>query len=219
MQSYISQVQHQISILIVTILLLTACQGGPTSVDNALEFVDTTKGFKCQIPTYDNGEFDIFYKQVKSKQKQLGLDKIERGYNNLQIRIWTDSSFVKNQRVIIIAHQDKTWKATVFSLKVDWDGESETIVSKNKTTVTPKSGWTNFSKKLLDLKILTLPDSYQIPNYGGRITDGHTYNIEIATKSQYRFYSYSNPEMLQYEYWQAKNMTEILRLLSRELAF
>jgi hypothetical protein len=41
------------------------------------------------------------------------------------------------------------------------------------------------------------------------IDDGVDFNIEIASKYQYRFYGYHSPEYFQGKFWQAKNMTQI----------
>ncbi len=82
--------------------------------------------------------------------------------------------------------------------------------------MTPKSGWATFSKKLLDLKIVTLPNQEDVKGYGSGF-DGRTYNIEVATKNQYRFYGYWEPQQFQSKFWQAKNMADILNLFEIEL--
>jgi hypothetical protein len=82
--------------------------------------------------------------------------------------------------------------------------------------VTPKSGWAAFSRQLLNLKVLTLPNQFDIPNYGGG-NDGRTYNVEVATKNQYRFYGYWEPQEYRDKFWQAKNMADILSLFEQEL--
>lgn len=83
--------------------------------------------------------------------------------------------------------------------------------------MTPKSGWDKFINELLSLKIMTLPNMDDIPGLQDNWTDGVTYNIEIATKKRYRFYSYHLPDKFEDNFWQAKNMTEILSLISTEL--
>ena len=179
--------------------------------------MDTTEPFKKEIPTYRDGGVDIFYSLAKAKQKQLGLDSLENGFHNLQIRVWYDFALVRERKLVVITNKDTNWTATVYDLQVDWDGRTETILSKKVKQVTPKSGWANFSKKLLDLKVLTLPNQDDVPNYGGG-ADGRTYNVEVATKNQYRFYGYWEPHEYQDKFWQAKNMVDILNLLEQELS-
>ena len=207
---------RQINFILITISLFFVGCKGQTSSNAIVTFVDTTKPFKKEIPTYQNGKVDIFYELAKAKQKQLGLDSIENGFDNLQIRVWYDFALVRERRLVVITNKGTNWTATVYNLQVDWDGKTETILSKKVKQVTPKSGWASFSKKLLDLKILTLPNEDDINGYGGG-GDGRTYNVEVATKSQYRFYGYWEPQEYQNEYWQAKNMTDILKLLDSEL--
>ena len=82
--------------------------------------------------------------------------------------------------------------------------------------MTPRSGWQYFVKKLLDLKIVTLPSMVNIVGYeDGK--DGKTFNVEIASKKQYRYYTYWEPHEYQNKFWQAKNMEEILNLFKTEL--
>jgi hypothetical protein len=200
-------------ILTLTVLSFAACKGRTISSTVDTPFVDTTKPFKKEIP---NGGADVFYTLAKTKQKQLGLDSLESGFDNLQIRIWYDYSLVKERKLVIITNKNSSWSATVYNLQVNWDGQTETILSKEVRNVIPKSGWSDFSKKLLSFKVLTLPNMYDIQGYGGG-DDGRTYNVEVATKNQYRFYGYWKPQQYQDKFCQAKNMAEILKLLEQEL--
>lgn len=160
-------------ILTLTVCFFAACKGQTNSTHQSLAFVDTTKPFKKEIPTYRDGGVDIFYALAKAKQKQLGLDSLENGFHNLQIRVWYDFALVRERKLVVITNKDTNWTATVYDLQVDWDDRTETILSKKVKQVTPKSGWANFSKKLLDLKVLTLPNQDDVPNYGGG-ADGRT---------------------------------------------
>src|SRR5688572_23438842 len=163
------------SILTLTICFFAACKGHSNSGNQLLTFVDTTKPFKKEIAKYEDGSLSIFYSLAKAKQQQLGLDNIENGFENLQIRIWYDFALVREKKLVIITNRDTSWTATVYDLQVDWDGHTETILSKNLKQMTPRSGWANFSRKLLDLKIVTLPNQNDIPGYY-QGTDGESYN-------------------------------------------
>lgn len=63
---------------------------------------------------------------------------------------------------------------------------------------------------------MTLPNQDDIKSYGGGF-DGRTYNVEVSTKNKYRFYGYWEPQEYQDKFWQAKNMTDILKLFETEL--
>lgn len=202
---------------VLTILFFAAaCKGQINSGRQSSPLTATVKPFNKEIPTYKDGSVDLFYALVKAKQKQLGLDSLESGVDGLEIRVWYDFSLVGERKLVIITNKEANWAATVYDLQVDWDGKTETILSKQVRPVTPKSGWEEFSKKLLERKVLTLPDQGSIPEYGFGL-DGRTYNVEIATKHQYRFYGYWEPQHNAEKLWQAKNMTDILSLFEREL--
>lgn len=203
-------------ILTLTAFFFAVGKGQTNSTQPSFAFVDTTKPFKKEIPTYRNGRVSIFYELVKAKQKQLGLDSLENGFDNLQIRVWYDFSLVRERKLVVITNKDAIWTATVYNLQVDWDGQTETILSKKVKQVTPKSGWANFSRKLLDLEVLTLPHQNDVKGYSGGF-DGRTYNVEVATKNQYRFYGYWEPQEYRNKFWQAKKMAAILNLLEQEL--
>lgn len=203
-------------ILPLIVLFLVGCQGQTNSKKQPISFVDTARSFRKEIPTFSDGKIDLFYLLAKDKQTQLGLDIIENGFNNLQIRVWYDYSRVIERKLVIITNKDSAWTATVYNLKVNWDGETETIISKQVRQVTPKSGWVNFAEKLMNLKIVTLPTMNSISGYeGGK--DGKMFNVEIASKNQYRFYSYWEPQVYQDKFWQAKNIAELLDLFRTEL--
>jgi hypothetical protein len=200
----------------LTACFFAACKGQTNSTRQSLAFVDTTKPFKKEIPTYQSGTVDMFYALAKAKQKQLGLDSLESGFDNLQIRVWYDFALVRERKLVVITNKDTNWTATVYNMQVDWDGQTEIILSKKVKQVAPKSGWADFSKKLLDLNVLTLLNQDHIPNYEGGM-DGRTYNVEVATKNQYRFYGYWEPQQYQDKFSQAKNMADILELFKKEL--
>jgi hypothetical protein len=196
--------------------LLVTCKGQPERTSPAFAFIDTVQSFTKEIPVYKDGDSSIFYALAKNKQRQLGLDSLEGGFDGLQIRVWYDFSFVRNRPLVIIINKDKEWTAAVYDLTIDWDGVKETIVSKQVRHVTPKSGWDIFAKKLLELKVVTLPDQDEIPDYGGGL-DGNTYNVEIASNSRYRFYGYWEPEHYREKIWQARNIADMIKLFEQEL--
>jgi hypothetical protein len=190
------------------VLLLGAC----TSHNQG----NSAAGFKTEIPTDIFGAVDIFYQTAKDRQQQLGLDSLENGSHDLQIRVWYNFSSVKDRKLVIITNKDNNWTAAVYDFQVDRTGETETMLSKKIRQASPKSGWQAFSKKLLDLKTLMLPNQDDVEGYSAG-DGGTTYSVEVATKKQYRFYNYWQPQEYQNRFWQAKNMTEMLQLFETEL--
>jgi hypothetical protein len=103
-------------------------------------------------------------------------------------------------------------------MTVDWDAFNltEKVKIQKAETLNPKNGWDSFLNKLFALQITTLPNKDNIPGLEDGWTDGISYNVELATKKQYRFYGYHLPDKFQYKYWQAKNMVDILKLVETE---
>ena len=180
-------------IIIFFCILLFSCNGrGNSSISKPSPKVDTTTIFKKEIPTYKIGGVDLFYELKKQKEKQLKLDSLESGFDSLQIRIWYHDALLINRELIVIKRTNQKWTADHYEMIVEWDvyKNTETITTNKVTSLIPKSGWYNFITKLLDLKIMTLPNMNDIPGLADNWHNGITYNIEVATKKQYRFYGY-----------------------------
>lgn len=175
-------------------------------------------GFTREIPTFSGGKPDLFYRLSQQKAKQLKLDSLENGYDSLQIRIWYDYSLVTYRSLLIIKQTNSVWSAKGYTMSVDWNWEklTEKVTKKQEKTLNPKHGWDNFVKQLFALQITTLPNMKDIPGLKDGWTDGVTYNVEVATNKQYRFYGYHLPDKFQDKYWQAKNMVDILELIEVE---
>ena len=178
-----------------------------------------SRGFIREIPTFGDGKPDLFYRLSQQKAKQLKLENLENGYDSLQIRIWYDYSLVTYRSLLIIKQTNSVWSAKAYRMSVDWNASklTEKVAEKQEKILEPKHGWDNFIKQLFALQITTLPNMRDIPGLRDGWTDGVTYNVEVATKEQYRFYGYHLPEKFQDKYWQAKNMVDILKLVQEEL--
>ncbi len=194
-------------IQLLSFLFSTSCNESTTVNTHLVNFNNSTKQFKKEIRIYPNGQLDHFYTSSKEKQKLLGLDSIENGFDELQLRIWYDVVNVIEQKVVILTYSKEKWSGKLYYI----------IKPSKQKDVVPKSGWTAFANKLLNLKILTLPDGGNLSECGAGGGDGSTYNIELATKKHYRYYGYSEPQDYRGKCWQASNMNKILILLSTEL--
>jgi hypothetical protein len=168
-----------------------------------------------EIPLDRKGNPDLFYLLAKQKARQLELDSLELGYDSLQLRIWFDYSLSKRKHLVVIKRVKDKWLCQLYIMETHYDAskDRETILTKNIKVVQPKSGWIIFTRTLFALKITTLTSGPE----GGM--DGVGYNVEVATKHQYRFYEYWSPETTQDKSWGSKNMVEIIKFLERECDF
>jgi len=107
------------------------------------------------------------------------------------------------------------WSGQLFTMQTKYNTstDSEIIINKSIKDVQPPMGWENFMKSLFALNIATLSEGPE----GGM--DGVSYNIEFATKHQYRFYEYWSPETTQSKFDGSKNMVKIIDLLENECNF
>lgn len=174
---------------------------------------------EIDIPKNRNGEPVPDYRIIKEFQMRVGLDSLEKGYDSLQIRIWGGHSQALQFFLVKISRTKKEWHGELITLNYMIDPESPTFRYRDKLsrTVTPRSGWEAFEKKLFDLQITSLPDMSQLGYEGGE--DGTSYMVELATSKYYRFYSYWSPEVYQNKYPAAKSMKSITQLLQAELGF
>ena len=200
-----SEMKNIYYIVLLLIFLSTGCNRQANIDKELLGFNNITKYFIREIPTNPRGKIDAFFASTKEKQKLLGLESLENGFDGLQIRIWFDVVNIDKQKLVNITYKNLIWTTTVYDL-----------ITKTKRILIPKSGWINLSNNLLNLKILTLPNGDEILNCGGGGGDGSTYNIEIATINHYRYYSYWEPQLYTQTCWLAKNIKEVLSLITKE---
>jgi hypothetical protein len=195
-----------------TIVLLT------TFLAASGQAISDTSKFKSEIPTWGDGRPDLFFSLTQQKVQQLSLGNLQTGFDSLQIRIWYDYSLIKLRELLVISRTNSSWTASAYSLTVDWDAIklTEKVKTKKVRILNPKNGWDNFRRRLFALQVTTLPNMHDIPGLQDGWTDGITYDVEVATKNQYRFYGYHLPDKFQDKYWQAKNMVRILNLIELE---
>ena len=176
---------------------------------------EPTDTVKREIPLDPKGRPYLSYVFVKQKANQLNLDSIELGYDSLQLRIWFDYSLAKSRHLIIIRRKDGKWDCRLYKMLVEWSPrqDSQIVVNKTIKKIVPKMGLDKFMKRLFALDITSLPNG---PSGG---MDGTSYEIEVATKDQYRFYEYWSPDTTEQKFWGSKNMVEIIDLLEKECGF
>lgn len=171
------------------------------------------------IPLNKYGKTSNFYKNKSKLENQLALPTLEEGYDSLQIRFWFDYSFIDSCQLVIIKKDKNAWSAELVSFLKKYKSDDDiTIGQKRIVSIFPKTGWQDFTSKLFQLQILTLPDERKISTYS-MFTDANGIVVEISTKSEYRIYQYQGPMIVDHNIWQIKNMKSILYLLENELGF
>jgi hypothetical protein len=212
-------------LLFLSLSLCFSCKTKTVDIYKDIDNISTqTKGVSLEIPTYQRGtqkgEIDWIYPYIKKQTSDLGLDTLQSGYKDIQIRIWLHSWLAIKKDLVILSRTNHNWTGELITATYKYNDslQEHLIVKKESKQIVPKSGWDNLFKSLVDLKLLTLSDMYELPNYTMG-DDGIDYVFEIATKDKYRMYHYWTPSSYSDKYWQAKNVTQIAEVLQREFAF
>jgi hypothetical protein len=149
--------------------------------------------------------------------RTLGLNSLENGTSNPEIRIWEDSA-VFFGRLFIINYLNASWKAELIRYRYLSTASSipDSLAGERVKLTEPKSGWTRFLNKLLDLEILTLPDYKILPDYF-MATDENFVKVEIGKLNYYRCYEYPDPYWRR-NYREARQMIQILEFIKKEFS-
>ncbi|MDX2048442.1 MAG: hypothetical protein SFU87_16770 [Chitinophagaceae bacterium] len=217
--------QNLNSIFIFAFLFIVSCNRQYNDANFQTTNTDTPKIFTREIPTYKDGpkkgDTTYLFKAIREDVRQLNLDNIENGYDSLEIRIWLGHSMAKKRNVVIIQRKSNKWSGKLVTFIQGYEEKTgkEFIGNKEVKEAKPKSGWNNFIKNILSLKIMILPDENDISGYNGCGTDGLPYYFEIATRDKYRFFTYCNIEDNIQNFAEARYVDNIARLLEKELIF
>lgn len=186
--------------------------------DTSIEKTD----IRQDIPLTKKGQPDYFYKLYSYQASQLKLDSLEVGYDSLQIRIWYNYGLLDVQNVVVIKKNSERWSADLLTFQYDENDSSymRRPILKEKISKLPALGWSSFIKELIEFNIMKLPDQSKVAGYKDILgADGVNYSIEVATKEEYRFYSYWQPDVYKTEFKEAMSMALILEFLEKELSF
>lgn len=178
----------------------------------------TGKAFIRDIPMGTRGyKPGYIYTQMLTSKSQMNI--IENGFDSLCIRLWYGYSFDSRIQCLTITKTGFKWEAE-YNLLTTFLDDKDSILSIEKSTEKkfPKSGWHTFIKKLLDQNVTTLPDDWLIPGSASTPTHGDVVSVEIATRNNYRYYSYYSPGWYR-GVKEAQAMQEILRLVEYEFSF
>ena len=207
---------------------LSLCISCNTSNDSIYKDIDNNTSradfFKFKIPIYQSGpqkgKADWIYDYIRKQTSDLKLDTLQSGFKDIQIRIWLQNWLAIKKDLIILSRTNYQWTGELITMTYKYNDslQEHLIVKKETKQVFPYSGWDNFFKSLLNLKILTLRDMNELPNYEVG-DDGTDFVFEIATPNKYRMFHYWQPSLFLDKYWEAKNVTLIAKLLEKELLF
>lgn len=151
----------------------------------------------------------IYFRSINEMSSQLGwtpLRDVAPAADLLEVRVWIGFG-IGPMEVYSMRRVGKAWSAR-YAMHGPTPTSRKALVVRSAT---PKSDWNQLWGRLVELGILTLPDSSTLPKSESRVADGVSYVVEINRNGAYRTYEYGNPE---YEKWpQAQRIIEIIRTL------
>jgi hypothetical protein len=211
----------------IQVVLLQSCKKDDSSTPNPyaakiLSQLNPTDTFLFDLPPADNYFDSLCLLFLPLDEKWLNLQSLQKGSDSIEIRIWYRCWASCGPRLVRFFHNRQKWQAEISDITTYRGNEEESAeyidsMSRDIQFKNPKSGWISFIDSLFSLKILTLPCDYEIPNFeSAGSTDGNWADVEISTKNVYRYYSYVDPDFPILNYWQTKNIAQILKLISKE---
>jgi hypothetical protein len=153
------------------------------------------------------------------EQALLNIKSIEKGYKDLQIRIWIEHGYLPKYSSQLIVFK-KTGKTIIGELHTytsqhDSNRDSAVLINDKRDALIPESGWKMFIDSIQKLGIYDLPNYEKFPGYN-LSADSFGVMIEIATNSKYRIFYYPEYESFKDEIKEAGKMFKIMSLIEYE---
>jgi len=171
------------------------------------------------IPKNKQGNYRLMYRMCKQDEKLLGLDSLQIGFDSMQIRIWFEPGMFYKKQMIILKNSHGSWEGQLISWTLDYGNENSpkhTIIDKKIENIYPKSGWDKYITELIRLNIITLPDDSNIKGVESGGGDLRITSIEIATKTMYRFYTYTEPDGYNKQFKELQDIENIIHHTGKE---
>jgi hypothetical protein len=185
------------------VLYILSCSNR-TQTELHLYGSDDTGGFKQFVDTSDT-----YYVLASEWKDKLSLANIENGSKDFEMRLWVNGEILYNKTLYVIKYTAGEWGGKFYRFRSDTNSVASFSIS-------PKSGWSRFEKRLLELQIKQLPN-FSFENMGGGLVDdGTTFMMEIATSNFYRFAWFSNPDHYAHRSNDAKIWKEVVSFFRTE---
>jgi hypothetical protein len=128
-------------------------------------------------------------REFANQALNLNLTPIDQNVDSFEIRLWISTMFVE-QDLIVLKYTDTSWVTQKIRYFTGVDGVTHFKNKKIKPTITLPL----LIDSLRQMQIDKLISQDVIPNFFDNVADGVTYNLEIATKGNYKLLTYHCPE-------------------------
>jgi hypothetical protein len=205
-------------IIVLFIITLSGCDIAKQESFVKLPICDTslnldTPAFKKEI--YNSiGRINPSVEMTKLYISEANLRSYNKGYDSIAVRLF-DYYDDQETDIIEIRKHCEGWVAQFNKIKRSNVNGKVLVEVETKKYLKPKSGWRDFTSKIFDLGITSLPDWSYIDDYNPS-TDGYMITVEVATSKYYRIYDYLNPRHKP-EIKEARKIVEIMEIIEKEL--
>lgn len=196
-------------LLLMLPLLLASCYTPVLQTEGKIPMQQGSEQLRRESPnsSWESSYFEL----INERAKVANLSNLRSAVlpsDDLEVRMWIGFGLSPLKGIIIKRHNGQ------------WSGMHLEPINPRfpngnyqQALRSPKSGWDNLWRRLVDEGILTLPDSSQLGNEVV-FPDGKSYVVEMNTGNTYRTYRYRSPE---YQSWtEAKRMLNIVSILKDE---
>ena len=138
------------AISIVLLFGLVFCFSCKSKTTDIYKDIDNTssqaKRFEIKIPVYKSGtqkgEVNWIYGYIKKQTLDLGLDTLQSGYKDIQIRIWLHSWLAIKNDLVILSRTNHQWTGELITMTYKYNDslQEHLIVKKESKQIAPKSG-------------------------------------------------------------------------------
>jgi hypothetical protein len=156
----------------------------------------------------------IYFREINAVTNLSGLTELRKtdvADGDVEVRIWWGFG-LSPLGGIVLKRTSGQWSA----IHLKADNYSEPQRAERKELRPPKSGWDAVWQRLVNARILTLPDASEIGcDVGG--LDGMAFVVETNNDRTYRTYRYDQPTYARCD--EARQMVEISEIIADEFDF
>lgn len=163
--------------------------------------------------------------QHKEFENRIDLKPINLSDSNFEIRFYTSNAATNNKNLRIVRFANGQWEAFEFE---------ERSRSLKRHVLAPLLGYDAFVKKLIDQKILTLPNQSEVhkrieDSFSSKkealesrpsIMDGYEFTVEFKIGDKFRVYQFTNPNSYAKYYVKVeefKNYVSVQKIFEKDL--
>jgi len=183
--------------------------------------------FEIEIPdTTKNHQSNISYIHKMSITQELSLNPLENGVDSFELRFWAKVEVLNIGHLYVIKKIKNQWTCLHYRYiehcryqeGIDFSemAKATYIDTFSVKKVRPATNWETFFEKIEHENIYELPPQVDIPGFKSNVADGHTFYVEYATRSKYKFYWFNCPDAFEDTFDECRKMANIVKIFHDE---